>query len=170
MPKTTYNITKADLIKRNFVTIDGVAENFLAFIAEEKKSGNPVLSAAHIAQLERKTKRGIYTNIIVLSVLGLICLVLGLYQFIYTKPLIGINLYTQFPLISNGSIEIAGSIALFIGCFYSYIKREAVLQRLVKSQLIDDLKKQQDEKKYLATSTNKKRKRFRQSYKVGKKR
>ena len=163
-----YKITKQDLNKRNYgMTINGVAEKFLEFIAQEEKAKNPILSTANITKLEYKTKRGISINIIVLLVLGLFCLALGLYQFIYLKPLIGVNLYTQFPLISNGSIEIVGSIALMIGCVYSYIKRDAVLERLVKSKLIEDLKDLQKEKENW-TMPSKKKKRFRQSFKVGK--
>jgi len=164
-----YKITKQDLNKRNYgINISGVAQQFLEFIAQEEKAKNPILSAAHISKLEHKTRRGIYINIYVLFVLGLFCLVLGLYQFLYTEPLIGINLYTQFPLISNGSIEIVGSIALLIGCIYSYIKRNAVLERLVKSKLIEDLKRLQHQRGNIP-SQSKKQKRFRQSYKVGKK-
>lgn len=164
-----YKITKQDLYKRNYgITINGVAETFLEFIAKEEKANNPILSKANISKLEHKTKRSISINIIVLLVLGLFCLVLGLYQFIYLKPLIGVNLYTQFPLISNGSIEIVGSIALLIGCVYSYVKRNDVLERLVKSKLIEDLKDLQRERAMMVKPT-KKQKRFRQSFKVGKK-
>jgi hypothetical protein len=101
--------------------------------------------------------------------LGTFCLFLGWYQFLYTEPLIGVNLYTQFPLISNGSIEIAGSILLLLGCSYSYIKRKDVLERLVKSHLIEALKNLKREKDNLPKPQTKKRKRFKQSYKVGNK-
>ncbi|WP_405571646.1 hypothetical protein [Winogradskyella sp. Asnod2-B02-A] len=165
-----YRITKEDLNKRIYgKTLDGFADRFLVFIAQKQKDNNYLLSDAHILQLERKTKKRIYINSVVLSILGLFCLVLGLFQFMYTKPLIGVNLYTQFPLISNGSIEIVGSMALFVGCLYSYIKRQAILERLVKSQLIDDLKKLQQLEGLKPKPLSKKRKRFKQSYKVGNK-
>ena len=164
------DITLADLKKRSHgLDIEGYDERFLAFIAEEKAKANPLLSAPHLAQLVRKTKKGISFNILLVAIGAIIALVFGIYQFIYTEPLIGINLYTHFPLISNGSIEIAGSIFMFIGCFYSYTRRHLVLERLVKSQLIEDLKRQHSEKINQPTKLSKKQKRFKQSYKVGKK-
>lgn len=166
-----YRITKEDLKKRGYGSfMDGIDDRFLVFISQEEKANNPILSSAHISKLEHKTKKGIYFNIWALILLGVICLVFGLHQFLYKAPLIGVNLYTQFPLIANGSIEIVGSLALIFGSIYSYLKRDAVLERLVKSKLIEDLKKIQQEKSIKPVSMSKKRKRFRQSYKVGKKR
>ncbi|WP_299103242.1 hypothetical protein [uncultured Winogradskyella sp.] len=166
----TYKITKQDLEKRNYgVFIDGLDEAFLIFINEQRKAGHQIVSDENIVNVVRKTKRGIYTNIIILFILGVFCLILGLYQFLYTEPLIGMNLYTQFPVISNGAIEIAGSTMLLIGCIYSYIKRKEVLERLVKSELIEDLKKLKREIDNLPVRQTKKRKRFKQSFKVGKK-
>jgi hypothetical protein len=164
-----YKISKQDLDKRSHIIIDGVNDAFLKFIVDEEKENNSILSDENILDLERKTKKSIYFNIYLFGVLGLFFIILGWYQFMYTKPLIGMNLYTQFPLISNGAIEIVGGIALLIGCFYSYIKRNVVLERLVKSKLIEDLKKLQQEKNNKPIPQSKKRKRFRQSYKVGKK-
>tara|TARA_R110002033_G_C3817699_1_gene232790 strand:+ start:364 stop:891 length:528 start_codon:yes stop_codon:yes gene_type:complete len=165
-----YKITKADLLKRNHgIFIENVEEAFLNFISQERKAGNKILSDEYIASTERKIKRSTNINIFVLSILGLFCLFLGLYQFLYTEPLIGVNLYTQFPLISNGSIEISGSILLLLACGYSYLKRKDVLERLVKSHLIDALKKLKREKDNLSIAQSKKRKRFKQSYKVGNK-
>lgn len=165
-----YKITKQDLHKRKYNTlIEGADDTFLKFIAQEEKANNPILSAENILKLERKTKKGIHFNIYLFGVLGVIFIIFGWYQFVYTKPLIGINLYTQFPLITNGAIEMVGGIALLIGCAYSYLKRNAVLERLVKSKLIEDLKQFKRDKDLKPVPQSKKRRRFKQSYKVGKK-
>ncbi|NRD23834.1 hypothetical protein HNV10_11310 [Winogradskyella litoriviva] len=165
-----YKITKVDLLKRNHgIFIESVEDSFLNFISQERKAGNKILSDDYIFSTERKIKRSTYINVFALCILGLFCLFLGLYQFLYTEPLIGVNLYTQFPLISNGSIEIAGSILLLLGSGYSYLKRKDVLERLVKSHLIDALRKLKREKDNLPIAQSKKRKRFKQSYKVGNK-
>lgn len=164
-----YKITKEDLKKRKHSTlIEGADDAFLKFIAQQEKANNPILSADHILKLERKTKKGINFNIYLFGVLAVFFILLGWYKFAYTKPLIGVNLYTQFPLISNGAIEIVGGIALLIGCVYSYKKRNAVLERLVKSKLIEDLKQFKRDERLKPKPQSKKRRRFKQSYKVGK--
>nr|WP_321224520.1 hypothetical protein [uncultured Psychroserpens sp.] len=165
-----YEITLEDLKKRShgshFVS---VSKEFLNFISEEKKLNNPILSADNILKIERNTLKGIYQNIFILCFLSFICLALGLYQFIYQEPQVTVNLYTKFPLISNGSVAIAGSLVLLVGCIYSYLKRYVVLERLVKSKLIETLKKEQSFKTSINLRDSKKRKRFRQSFKIGKK-
>lgn len=165
-----FKITKEDLEKRSYgIHFPSLDDAFLVFIAQEKQKENPLLSEEYIASLALKRNKQIKASISILSLLGAICLVIGLYKFFYTEPLIGVNLYTQFPLISNGAIEIAGSLFLLVGCYYSFVKRKAVLERFVKSDLIEALKKIKREKDKLASAPSKKQKRFKKPFKVGKK-
>ncbi|NRD21183.1 hypothetical protein HNV08_14080 [Winogradskyella eckloniae] len=165
-----YKITKQDLLKRSYgVSFESLDEEFLFFIEKERVAGQLILSDKNIARIEHKIKRNNSISILVLLILGVICLALGLYQFLYAQPLVGVNLYTHFPVISNGAIEIAGSLGLLLGCLYSYKKRNAVVERLVKSELIEDLKILKRERDRLSKRPSKKQKRFRQPYKVGKK-
>ncbi|WP_040280008.1 hypothetical protein [Psychroserpens damuponensis] len=164
-----YAITKEDLLKRSHgFQSHLLTDSFLNYITEQQKQSNPLLSVTHISKVEKHTLKHINYNIVVLLILAVICLGLGWYQFMYQEPQIAVNLYTKFPLISNGSVAIAGSIVLFIGCVFSYIKRDAVLVRLVKSKLIEDLKREQRDNNSKPVKQSKKRQRFKQSFKVGK--
>ncbi|MUU76883.1 hypothetical protein [Winogradskyella endarachnes] len=165
-----FKITKKDLEKRSYgIHFSGLDDVFLEFLAQEKQKENPLLSDLYLATLVKKRNKQINSSIYTLSTLGIVCLVIGLYKFFYTEALVGVNLFTQFPLISNGAIEIAGSLFLLIGSYYSFVKRKDVLERLVKSDLIEALKKFKREKDILASAPSKKQKRFKKSFKVGKK-
>ncbi|WP_108804214.1 hypothetical protein [Aquimarina sp. Aq107] len=151
-----YVITEKDLKKRSHgVSFDSVNADFLLFIKKEKELNNPFLSDTNIKQLESNTLKNIKSSIYSFGILGIVSLSYGLYVFFTFAPRVAINLYTQFPLIENGSISIVLGLSLILGCAYSYSKRKDILTTKVKSKIIEHLKKIQREK---SPVTEKKRK------------
>lgn len=154
-----YSITKEYLKKRAYgVSFDMVDDEFLRFIRNEKEQNNPFLSETNIQKLEKDTKKRIRNKIYIYGVLGMVSTAYGLYEFFMIPPRIGINLYTQMPVIGNGSIPIVLGLGLVIGSLYSYKKKEEVLVAKVKAIIIEHFKDLQKEKlsKRSLFGTNKK--------------
>ncbi|WP_397362427.1 hypothetical protein [Olleya sp. R77988] len=167
-----YKITNQDLEKRSYgLSFKSFDNNFLHYIENQQKLKNPVLSDVNIDKLEKTTLKNINQSIVLFSLFGLLSSSYGLYILFNYKPRLAVNLYTQFPLIENGSIPIVLGLACLVGCVYSYLKRDAILVTKVKSKLIEDLKKEKQEKDLKSSSfVSKKQKRFRQKFTGHKKR
>ncbi len=161
-----YRITEDDLKKRNYTSFSNLLNaDFLAFIKQEEAKNSLLFKNESINKLEQNTKRDINTSIGFCFVFGSIALALGLYYFFKYEPRIAVNLYTQMPLIENGSFAIVFGIALILGGLYSFIKYSAILETKVKSKIIEQLKKeQQDQRLKTSQNVSKKRKRFRQKF------
>ncbi|WP_299311698.1 hypothetical protein [uncultured Aquimarina sp.] len=152
-----YTITKEDLSKRRYgISFDSLDYDFLLFIKKEKENNNPFLSVTNIHTLEKNAKKDINISIYMFGLLGFIGLLYGLYIFFNFEPRVAINLYTQFPLIENGSVAIVLGLSMVIGCVYSYVKREEILIMKVKSKVIEHLKKEKSLKNSFETTRKQK--------------
>ncbi|MFD2562339.1 hypothetical protein [Aquimarina rubra] len=142
-----YRITQEDLKKRSYgISFDMMDDEFLRFIQKEKELNNPFLSEANIQKLEKDTLRNIHRNIYTYGLFGIISMGYGLFILFNFEPRVAVNLYTQFPLIENGSIPIVLGFGFIIGSLYSYKKKNEVLVTKVKSKIIEYLKEVQKEK------------------------
>lgn len=105
--------------------------------------------------MEKDILKAINSKIYTFLILGILALAYGLYVLISFEPRVAINLYTQFPLIENGSIPIVLGLGLIIGSYYSYIKRTSVLHFKVKSKIIEHFRELKKEKTFSETSKGK---------------
>ncbi|MBW1296453.1 hypothetical protein [Aquimarina litoralis] len=149
-----YEITEEDLKKRSYgVSFDFLNQELILLIQKEKERNNPFLSDIHIQKLEKQILKGINSKIYTFFIFGIISFIYGLFILLTFEPRVAINLYTQFPLIENGSIPIVLGVGLIIGCYYSYTKRKSVLTFKVKTKIIEHFRELRKEKTF--TETNK---------------
>ncbi|GAB1858352.1 hypothetical protein MHTCC0001_31890 [Flavobacteriaceae bacterium MHTCC 0001] len=121
-------------------------DDFLSFLQNEKELKNPFLTDANIKKLESETIKRIRKNSYTYGLLGMFSMAYGCYEFFKMEPRIGVNLYTQMPVISNGAIPFVLGFGCVIGSVYSYLKRNEILVAKVKSKIIEHVMQLRREK------------------------
>jgi hypothetical protein len=63
---------------------------------------------------------------------GIVCLLFGLWRFIFLNPSVGINLAKLQPVISNGTLAIILGGGLLVGWYLTKKQREKIIKKEIE--------------------------------------
>jgi len=72
-------------------------------------------------------KKKLIKRLLLGLIAGIALLTYGMFRIIFIEPIMGINLKTQMPAVTNGSLPIVLGMGLIIGCYISIRNRKKII-------------------------------------------